>query len=529
MSKHIPLEQNFQQSSPKTVTLTDDELAAELRKPFYNRWTLLLVVTVFAAVFGSSFQSGFHTGCVNPIGLEAASWVNGSSNRMYGTALTKPEVDFQWSLTVGQLNIGGLVGGYISQHASHQFGRRGALLLNNIILFVGVAVMSLARYVDVYQLLPIGRFFVGVCCGLGSAIVPMFVTEIAPITKRGALGSLHQLTFTFSMLVSSIVGLPEFLGNVDYWQLIFAVSCIPGLIQLVILPFCPESPKYSITVRKNVNKATHDLQRLRGYEDVATEMTFLKREAAKSHQIKRVSMLELFRNPIYRFRTIIAIMLMLALQFSGISAVFFFSRTIFTEAGLTGKMPFYATIFMNVLNFGMTIIAAKLMDHRHFGRRVLLLAGLCGMCVCTVMIVVSMCLSTSILPAEVRTFGSYSSVAWVLLFVVFFAMGPGPIPWFFCNEIFPAHAKGTAASVAVMCNWIAGGVVGIFFLPMTNILGHYSFLVFTVTLLWFIFFMYKYLPETKGKTVQEVEQEMGIFDPLEMDLPNVKTSLISKC
>lgn len=119
-----------------------------------------------------------------------------------------------------------------------------------------------------------------------------------------------------------------------------------------------------------------------------------------------------------------------------------------------------------------------------------------------------------------------SSIFFILLFVASFACGPGPIPWFYVSEIFPAHAKASASSLAVMSCWIAGAIVGIAYLPINvslslflqqhkifhfqNILGHYSFLVFSISILWFIFFTYKFVPETKGKTVAEIEKELGL-------------------
>uniref|UniRef100_A0AC34GWN2 Major facilitator superfamily (MFS) profile domain-containing protein n=1 Tax=Panagrolaimus sp. ES5 TaxID=591445 RepID=A0AC34GWN2_9BILA len=421
--------------SPQKIKVVDSSCDFKKETPAQN-YTTVLILTVFASAFGSSFQSGYHTGCVNPIGKEASAWYNVSHQHMFGMELSKHENTIAWSMTVGLLNVGGMFGGFIACHLADKFGRRNALLMNNAFLFIGVILMSMSKRVDVYFLLAAGRFVAGVCCGLGSAIVPMYLTEIAPVSKRGALGSAHQLTFTFSMLLSQIVGLPQIFGNADFWQYTFLIALVPAIIQLCLLPICPESPKFSLLFRKDHEKASRDLRRLRASKDVHDEITVMKLEADKTAQIKKVTIPELFTNPLYQRRIVIAVMLMLALQFSGINAVFFYSRALFEQAGLRGQWPFYATIGMGFLNFFMTICASQLMDHPRFGRRILHLGGLCGMFFSTIMIVISMTLS--------------------------------------------------------------------------NILGHYSFLVFSCTLLWFIFFTYKFVPETKGKTVAEVEKELGL-------------------
>uniref|UniRef100_A0AC34RMF6 Major facilitator superfamily (MFS) profile domain-containing protein n=1 Tax=Panagrolaimus sp. JU765 TaxID=591449 RepID=A0AC34RMF6_9BILA len=158
----------------------------------------------------------------------------------------------------------------------------------------------------------------------------------------------------------------------------------------------------------------------------------------------------------------------------------------------------------------MTIVAARLMDHNCFGRRILHLIGLSGMFLSTIGIFVSMSLSQSTTYPNLQKFGSIGAVLFVFTYIISFATGPGPIPWFFVSEIFPPHAKSSAQSVAVMSCWIAGSIVGIAFLPINNILGHYSFLIFTAFLGWFIFFTFKHVPETKGKTIEEVERDMGL-------------------
>ncbi|KAE9549613.1 hypothetical protein FO519_007172 [Halicephalobus sp. NKZ332] len=492
---------------PQNGTFNSGE---ELKKPENNILTFPLLLTVFAATIGSSFQSGWHTGCVNPIGKVASSWYNESHYYLFGEKLTNEETDFIWSLTVGIFNVGGMIGGYFACRMADNIGRRNTLMVNNSFIFTGIILMTFAYFVNFYPLLPIGRLITGCSSGIASAIVPLYITEISPITRRGTLGSVHQLTFTFSNFVSTIFGLPQIFGNAVYWPCIFVLALLPAVIQLVLLPFCPESPKYTLLTLREVDKAARDLKKLRKVPNVSLEIEMMEKEASNTYGVPNVTIPELFTNVLYRKRIIISIMLMFALQFCGITAVFFYSRQIFEDAGLTGTLPFYMTILAGFLNFAMTIVSAKLMDHKKFGRRSLHFIGLTGMFFSTLGLVFCMSLSQSVFTSSLRSLGSIGACFFVFTYIISFATGPGPIPWFYVSEIFPPHAKSSAQSITVICCWIGGSIVGMSFLPINNILGHYTFLIFTGFIGWFMFFTYKYVPETKGRTVAEIEREMGL-------------------
>jgi len=205
------------------------------------------------------------------------------------------------------------------------------------------------------------------------------------------------------------------------------------------------------------------------------------------------------------------VMMMFSQQFSGINAAMFYSTKIFTDAGLPGDGPIYATIAMGAINVAQTLVSLWLVDHPKFGRRSLHLTGLVGMCLSAILIAVSLSIAgrDPVTEQVENQWASYASIVFVLLFVVSFATGPGSIPWFFVSEIFPSTARGNANSIAVMANWLANFLVATFFLPLNNVLGQYTFFVFGAILAFFILFTWKYVPETKGKTVEEINKEMN--------------------
>lgn len=481
--------------------LLEKEAAEKLNPPrraAEGRMTGALAFAIFSVTLGS-FQFGYHIGCVNAPGEMITAWIQDSHQSIFNQTLNKAGADLTWSVAVSMFAVGGMFGGLISGWIADKVGRRGGLLYNNLFAFVAAAMMGLAKPIGVYPLIVLGRLIIGFYCGL-TCIVPMYLAETSPTNLRGMLGSLHQLLVTISILASQIFGLPYILGNTDRWPLIFAFTVVPAVLQVITLPLIPESPKYTLCVRGQLDKATKDLRRLRGVDDVSNEIELFREEAAASGAAAqhRPSMIDMFRGSLLWPMTIAA-MMMLAQQLSGINVAMFYSTVIFKQAGLTNEGAVYATIVMGAVNVIMTVISVWLVDHPKFGRRSLMLIGLTGMWISTILLVVALSLT-----ANGYQWASYGAIVFVLFFVISFATGPGSIPWFFVSEIFASSARGNANSIAVMVNWTANLIVGLTFLTLNNALAQYSFLVFTGFLTLFILFTWRFVPETKGRTVEEI-------------------------
>jgi len=498
-------------SSPEQQRLlvTHEEAAKALNgtrdtSKLEGHWMKALAFAVFSVTFGSSFQFGYHIGCVNAPGKLITAWYKQSHYHLHNQELTDSQANLAWAISVGIFAVGGMVGGLMSGWLADKMGRKGALLFNNLFAIIAAVMMIMAN-VNVYYLMTAGRLIIGFNAGLNSGLVPIYLTEVSPINMRGMLGSMMQLLVTIAILFSQILGLPFIWGTAERWPLIFAFTVVPCIVQLVTLPLCPESPKYNLITKAKSAQAEKDLKKLRGREDVSDEMEAINEEAAAARSQAEVTWANMFSAAL-RWPLFIAVMMMLSQQLSGINVAMFYSTKIFEDAGLTGNMPFYATIAMGTINVAQTLVSVWLVDHPKFGRRSLHLAGLVGMLFSTILIVVAMAIQNGG-SNDAKTFASYASIICVLLFVVAFATGPGSIPWFFVSEIFPSNARGKASSIAVLANWLANFVVGTSFLPLNDILGEYTFLVFATFLAFFIAFTYKFVPETKGKTVEQINAE----------------------
>merc|ERR1711935_1019446 len=209
-----------------------------------------------------------------------------------------------------------------------------------------------------------------------------------------------------------------------------------------------------------------------------------------------VTLKKMVTTPALRRPLIIAIMMMLAQQLSGINCAMFYSTKIFQSAGLDEAASQSATLGMGGMNVAMTFVSLVMIERA--GRKTLMLAGL-----------TEQLLSTTLLLAALLTFQSvpvmsYVATAAVIFFVVGFATGPGSIPWFFVTELFSQSGRSTATSIAVSINWTANFLVGLSFQPMQMLLGSWVFMVFIVIQILFIIYVFLAVPETKGKTTEQI-------------------------
>jgi len=325
----------------------------------------------------------------------------------------------------------------------------------------------------------------------------MYLAEISPTSLRGALGTVYQLIVTISILLAQILGMSNVLGNENNWPWLLAMTAVPSIFQLATLPFCPESPKYLLLDKDDEHAAEEALHWLRGTLEVHDEMDEMKQEQESMKLVPKVTLNEMLTNGSLRRPLIIAMMMMLAQQLSGINCAIFYSTEIFKSAKLSEEASQGATLGMGAMNVAMTFVSLVLIEKA--GRKILMISGLSVMVIMTIMLLVSLLVNKEDYP-----FMSYVAIAAVILFVVGFATGPGSIPWFFVTELFAQSGRPTATSIAVVVNWTANFLVGLGFQPLQLIMKAYVFLIFIVIQVFFIIYVAIFVPETKNKTIEEI-------------------------
>ncbi|KAF6121748.1 solute carrier family 2 member 2 [Phyllostomus discolor] len=489
-----------------------------------------LVFTVLTAVLGS-FQFGYDLGVINApqqviiahyryvldMPLDDQKAINNDAIDSTEGLPTKPHfltptptplaeeepvtssglVTMYWSLSVSSFAVGGMIASFFGGWLGDQLGRIKAMLVANILSLTGALLMGFSKLGPSHILIISGRGISGLYCGLISGLVPMYIGEIAPTTLRGAIGALHQLATVTGILVSQIIGLDFILGNHELWHILLGLSAVPAVLQSLMLFFCPESPRYLYIKLDEENKAKQSLKRLRGSADVTKDITEMRKEREEALSEQKVSMIQLFTNSSYRQPTLVALMLHMAQQFSGINGIFYYSTSIFQTAGIS--QPVYATIGVGAINTVFTVLSVFLVEKA--GRRSLFLIGMSGMFVSAIF------MSVGLVLLDKFTWMSYVAMVAIFLFVSFFEIGPGPIPWFMVAEFFSQGPRPAALAIAAFSNWTCNFIVALCFPYIADFCGPYVFFLFAGVVLGFTLFTFFKVPETKGKSFEEIAAE----------------------
>ncbi|XP_077017140.1 solute carrier family 2, facilitated glucose transporter member 2 [Tamandua tetradactyla] len=403
-------------------------------------------------------------------------------------------VTMLWSLSVSSFAFGGMIASFFGGWLGDKLGRVKAMWVANSLSLIGALFMGFSKTGLSYILIISGRAISGLYCGLISGLVPMYIGEIAPTTLRGALGTFHQLAIVTGILINQIVGLDFILGNQDLWHISLGLSAVPAVLQSVLLFFCPESPRYLYIKVDEEAKAKKSLRRLRGSDDVTKDITEMRKEKEEASSEQKVSIMKLFTNSSYRKPVLVALMLHMAQQFSGINGIFYYSTSIFQTAGIS--QPVYATIGVGAVNTVFTVLSVFLVEKA--GRRSLLLIGMSGMFFCAIFMSVGLVLLGKF------AWMSYVSMTAIFLFVSFFEIGPGPIPWFMVAEFFSQGPRPAALAIAAFCNWTCNFIVALCFPYIADFCGPYVFFLFAGIVLLLTLFAYFKVPETKGKSFEEI-------------------------
>jgi SP family facilitated glucose transporter-like MFS transporter 1 len=414
--------------------------------------TSTLVRSVFAAVLGM-FYFGFNTGVVNAPAASIQSFTNQSYYEHYGEYLDKTQQDTIFTIITSAFIVGGMVGAMGGGFVADKIGRKRGLIVSQITGLLGGVIMAISKPTSSWEVLLVGRLVVGLTAGLNTVLVPMYVSEIAPVDLRGGLGVFNQLAVTSGIFLGQILGLSEVLGNDDGWPWLLAVAIIPCVVQLAILVVSPRSPRYLAISLDQEGEARKELMKLRNNDDemVDRELEEMKEEK-EAEQEPEMSILELLSSSKLRQALIICVVMHLSQQFSGMVAIFYYAVNFFESAGISADNAKYANLGVGSIMTAMTLVTIPLMDK--LGRRILHLVGLVGMCVMAILIVIAQNLMSK--EGDEKSGGSGAFLIAVTLgFVVFFAVGPGSIPWMIAGEMFTQGPRPAASSVVVFVNWAA--------------------------------------------------------------------------
>lgn len=451
-------------------------------KPAHSSRFTIYTVSAIAALAGLLF--GFDTGIISG-------------------ALLFIEKDFTVStemkeLIVSSVLFGAMFGSLASGRLTDQFGRRRLMLIISGLFIAGTIIASFATQISGILL---GRLFIGFAIGIGSYTAPLYIAEVSPHELRGGLVSLNQLAITIGILFSFIINYA--FTNIDgSWRWMFGIGLLPAVLLSIGMIFLPESPRWLI--KQNMKeKAIKTLQHLRNTNDVSHEIN----EIQNSLQIKQASIREVF-SPWILPVLFLGAMLGFIQQVTGINTIIYYAPTIFQLAGFPdASSSILATVGIGVVNVLATIFAVCYLDK--LGRRPLLLTGLAGMCV--TLLGLSLAFQSGADAAMLR----WIAMGCTFLYIICFAFSLGAILWLVVSEIFPLEVRATAMGIAVFSCWLWNFAVSSTFLTLLNAMGpSITFLIYALMCIFSFAFCYYKVPETKGVTLEQIEDNIRRRLPL---------------
>jgi SP family galactose:H+ symporter-like MFS transporter len=391
-------------------------------------------------------------------------------------------------IVVSSVLLGSLIGAAIGGILADRLGRRKLLIVTAVVFGMGAIGAALSTGIAI---LVTARIIAGAAIGIASFVAPLYISEIAPVKIRGKLVSVNQVAITSGIVISYCVDY-AFAGS-GSWRWMFALAAVPAAAFGIGLLFIPNSPRWLVAMGSE-DKAREVLKEIRKPEQVEAEL----KDIGSSLSRQKGKWSELL-TPLLRPAMIVGIGLAIAQQITGINTVIYYAPTIFKFAGLSSaSVAILASVGVGIINVIFTLVAMQLIDR--VGRRPLLLVSLAGMA-----------LSLFVLGLAFKLPQLSGSLGWIavislMVYVGSFAVGLGPVFWLILSEIYPLRIRGRAMSIGTITNWGANLIVALSFLSLTQSIGKAStFWLFGVISIGSWFFAYFLVPETKGRTLEEIE------------------------
>lgn len=395
-------------------------------------------------------------------------------------------------IVISAVLLGAIFGTATSGMIGDKYGRKKTIIVSAFIFAIGGIITALAPDPII---LCIGRVFLGVAVGVASCVAPLYISESAPDRMRGALVFLFQLAITLGILAAYLVDYA--LVDVAHgWRWMLGLSAVPATILWLGMFSMPESPRWLVS-QNRMEEAKSVLGRLRGGASIETELREIKASFA-NQQNENINWHDLL-SPRLRMPLIIGLGLAIFQQVTGINTVIYYAPTILESAGFNStSLSIMGTVGVGLINVLATIVSVFLVDR--MGRRPLLLIGLIGMIVS--MGLIGWTFQTGHLsePMKIAAVGS------LMLYVASFAISLGPLFYLIVSEIYPLSIRAQAISIMTVIQWGANLIVSLTFLSLTETVGHSTtfWLYGLMSLAAWIFF-YLLVPETKGRSLEEIE------------------------
>lgn len=453
---------------------------AYLNKNTMGKKSNVLLIAIIAATGGLLF--GFDTGVISgALPFLKEYWKLSDS-------------DVEWITTT--VLIGAIIGAVCSGKLSDYLGRKKMIIVNALIFSIGALGCA---YANSITMLIVMRIIIGIAIGITSYVVPMYIAEVSPSKKRGALVTLNQLMITIGILISFIT---DYLlsddANLSSWRNMFLIGFFPAVILLIGMFFLPESPRWLIS-KGRWEEGKKVLEQVEDPLLVNETLENLKKEVELSSRIKGNAK-EILK-PWLRPALIITIGIFFFQQFSGVNTIIYYSPIIFKMAGIVSNtQSILPAIIIGVVNVLSCFLSIFLLDR--VGRRKLYMIGISGMIPSLALLGACFHFKEA-LGSSLPIFAVLSIVA----YIIFIAISLAPLGWLLISEVFPLSVRGVGMSIGSLAHWGFNAVISFTFLKLVNGIGIAStFWLYALICIAGLFWGYYYIPETKGKSLEDIEE-----------------------
>uniref|UniRef100_A0A6G1SA25 Facilitated trehalose transporter Tret1 n=1 Tax=Aceria tosichella TaxID=561515 RepID=A0A6G1SA25_9ACAR len=459
-------------------------------------------VTVYVASFGAllgAVSMGLALGYTTP--------AFDDMDKQNSTLLSpdKATSESQKGLIGSMLAVGALVGGFLGEPCNKLLGRRISLIAFGVPFIIGWLCLFLANSIT---WLVLGRLLTGLCCGLVSGTAPTYVVEIAPPSIRGLLGTCFQVMVVIGILLACVFGLFS-----TWWQLA-GWSLLPSLVTMLIMFFMPETPQWLLS-KGRTEEAEASLIKLRT-TPVTQELSVMAQAATNAQQGASQYSFETIKSREFYKPFILALGLMFFQQFSGINAVLFYQTDIFKKASPKAD-ALMSAIYVCIAQVIATLAGSALVDR--LGRKILLFASGFGH---TLSLIVFGWYSYHSTDVAFQRDYAWISLASLIVFVVAFSLGFGPVPWMMIPELSSTRVRSMVASLATAFNWTCVYIVTAAVKSMISSLGDAAtYWIFASICAVSCIFVYFALPETKGRSAEQIQVEL-LGEPAAQDVRSQK-------
>lgn len=403
---------------------------------------------------------------------------------------------FEHGFTISIALIGTVIGSLLGAMPSDKLGRKNTLYIIAALYLVSSLGSALSTN---WYLFLFFRFAGGLGVGASSVTAPIYISEIAPAEQRGRLVALFQFNIVLGILISYLSNyLIGQIGN-DPWRLMLGVQAVPSFIFLVLLRFVPESPRWLIQRKGNVDEARRILRLI----NPATADTIVTAIQQGALEVKQQTQNDPLFSSRHKTPVMLAMLFAIFNQVSGINAIIYYAPRIFEMTGLGTKSSLLSSVGLGFINFCFTLLAMNFIDR--FGRRTLMIIGSFGLIVTLGLV------SFSFYTQGSHPIANFAVPAYLFIYIAFFAFSQGAVIWVFISEIFPTSVRAKGQTLGSTTHWFMAAIIAFSFPYLAEKAGgSNTFLFFAVMMVLQLLFVWKLMPETKGKSLEQLGETLVI-------------------